>query len=86
MKHTVGLTLTNYVEKSTGIIYHGSELTYSERFKSGRFEKIKSYQACQSFPYADSITEIEGKKYWKMVRNVYGKKVFECDVECTKNC
>ncbi len=77
---TQGNLLTNYINRKTGILYHGSELTYSERFKSGLFQKIRSYQCNQNMPYAK---EKDTNGNWIIVRDLYGKQVFECIVKST---
>ena len=75
-------TLTNYIERKTGHLYHGSELTYCERFQSGNYQRIKSYQCNQNMPYASGKDE---NGNWIIVRQLYGKEVFECTVLSKEN-
>lgn len=75
------LTLTNYISKLDGTLKHGSELSYFDRFKSGNWQKINSYQANQNMPYSKGVFNINGKNYFEIVRTVYNKEVPECFVE-----
>lgn len=75
MKTTKGQTLTNYISKKDGSLCHGSELSHFDRFKSGKWEKVCSFQCNQNMPYENGTILIAGKEYWNIVRNVYGKQV-----------
>ena len=65
------MKLTNYIDRVTGIRYHGSELSYTDRFKSDRYEKIETFSANQNQPFADRLENNE----WIICRKIYGKKV-----------
>lgn len=71
--------LTNYIDKRNGNLYHGSELSYSAKFKTDNYQKIKSYQCNQNMPYWNG--EIDDAGNMIIVRKLYGKEVFECTVE-----
>ena len=63
------LILTNYINKKSGALRHGSELTHEQK-KSGEWHKTKSYNCNQNMPY--------GKMFnGEMVifRKVYGKEI-----------
>ncbi len=78
MKTTKGQMLTNYINRENGMLWHGSELSYFLRFKSGLYKKINSYQCNQNMPYWNGEI-IDGKMV--IVRWLYGKEVFETYVE-----
>lgn len=75
MKHGI-TTLTNYINKQNGRLYHGSELSYYERFKSGNYQKVKSYQCNQRMPFS-----IDKGNHWEVVRMHYGRQQLVAIVE-----
>jgi hypothetical protein len=78
MTNAMGTTLTNYINKRTGCLYHGSNLSYFNRFKSNEYEKIRSFQCNQNMPYWNNKI-VNGKM--EIVRVVYGKEIVVAYVE-----
>jgi hypothetical protein len=74
--------LTNYIDKRTGELFHGSQLSYYQRFKSGNFQKIQSFQCTQKMPFWNKRI-VDGKL--EIVRSYYNKEVIVAYVERVGN-
>ena len=83
MSNSIGTqVLTNYISRKTGQNFHGSELSYFDRFKSGLYEKVRSYQCNQNMPYWNKkLNHENGKTFFVIVRSKYNKEEFVASVE-----